>query len=345
MKSRFLWLGAKVLCILLLAAGCNSESSPTVEQSSSQGVSGSTSTTAPHPPSAPPSIPIGQNGEGTDQAYIRSAEIFPNPITLDKPVQVVVDALDPKGGAVTFTHQWIVNGELLEGETKPQLDPNVLHRGDLVSVKLTPMSSQVPGVPFHAKEVSVGNTLPKVTSLTIQPFPAKVGQELTPQVEVVDLDQDEVTLFYRWKHNGTIVLEGDPQPFNLTEAHRGDEIELEVIPKDLTGSGEPFTSKKITISNSPPEITSTPPTAIHNSLYLYSVTAIDLDGDSLEFGLKDPPAKMTIHPKTGKLQWSLTPDMAGQHTITVTVSDGQEDEPVEQEFDITINSQEVEANG
>ena len=189
------------------------------------------------------------------------------------------------------------------------------------------------------------NTLPRVSSLTIQPFPARIGDELVPKIQVIDPDEDEVTLFYRWKLNGTVVVEGDPQPLSLTEAHRGDIVELEVIPQDATGSGKPFVSKKITVANSPPRITSTPSNTIQNSLYFYPVTAYDPDGDDLTFGLHNPPDKMTIDPTSGELQWFLTPDVTGRHTITVTVSDGQDEEPVEQEFDITIGSELPELDG
>lgn len=341
LSAQLFHFGARLLCILLLA-GCNSESSPTVEQPSSETVSAPGSTSLP--PSPGGSSSSEQQATG-DSAYIRSAEIFPNPITLERPVQVVIDALDPKGGPVTFQHQWRVNGSVLDGATSPQLAPGLLRRGDKVSVTVVPVSGQGPGLPFQTKEVPVHNTVPRVTSLTIKPFPVRLGDQLVPQVEVVDPDGDEVTLRYRWKLNGKVVLEGDPQPYDLTEGNRGDEVELEVIPQDATGSGEPFLSKKIRVSNSLPQITSTPPSVIHNNMYLYAVTAVDSDGDPLKFGLKDPPAKMTIHPTTGTLQWSLTPEVSGRHTITVTVNDGQHDEPVEQEFDITIGSELPEFDG
>ncbi len=326
------------LCGLLFLAGCSSESTPTVEQPATESVpvTGASSSGNPSPP---------QVAASTELPYIKSAEIFPSPITLDRPVQVVIDALDPKGGAVTFQHQWRVNGFDLGGATAPQLDPKLIKRGDKISVTVIPVGGQGPGLPFQTSEVLVQNTLPRVTSLTIEPFPIRLGDHLVPKVTVVDADEDEVTLHYRWTLNGNVVSEGDPEPFHLSEGHRGDEVQLVVTPSDVMGAGEPFLSKKIKVSNSLPRITSTPPSALHNSLYLYSVTAVDSDGDPLVFGLKDPPANMTIDPKTGKLQWAVTPEVTGQHTVTVTVSDGHHNEPVEQEFDITIGAGVPELDG
>jgi len=63
--------------------------------------------------------------------------------------------------------------------------------------------------------------------------------------------------------------------------------------------------------NDPPQITSSPsPTATPSSLYTYTVTAIDPQGDPLSFRLLYHPAGMALS-QTGFLSWTPTPGQAG----------------------------------
>jgi bacillopeptidase F len=75
-------------------------------------------------------------------------------------------------------------------------------------------------------------------------------------------------------------------------------------------------------AGSPPSITSTPPTtATEGSLYSYSVTATDADGDALGFSLDVAPAGMTIDASTGVIAWTPGSTQAGTHDATVRVTD------------------------
>ena len=76
--------------------------------------------------------------------------------------------------------------------------------------------------------------------------------------------------------------------------------------------------------NSPPIITSTPPSPAVVDLPLqYPVRAQDADGDSLVFRTENAPAGVQINPQTGLLTWTPTSGQLGQHTFTVAVSDGR----------------------
>ncbi len=97
----------------------------------------------------------------------------------------------------------------------------------------------------------------------------------------------------------------------------------------VTDTGSLFATQTFTISvalgagNHQPVITSTPVTvATEGVLYSYDVDAADPDpGDILTYSLDISPALMTIDPVTGLIQWTPAIGDAGDHTVTVRVTD------------------------
>ncbi|ARN73537.1 putative Ig domain-containing protein [Oceanicoccus sagamiensis] len=74
--------------------------------------------------------------------------------------------------------------------------------------------------------------------------------------------------------------------------------------------------------NTAPSISSTPVLdATENSLYQYSLIATDPDGDALSYTLLTAPASMVIN--MGVVAWTPDYSSAGEHTVTIEVSDGQ----------------------
>jgi hypothetical protein len=78
-------------------------------------------------------------------------------------------------------------------------------------------------------------------------------------------------------------------------------------------------------SNSPPVITSTPPTqAAPGTLYAYDVGARDADvGDTLTYSLPLKPQGMTIDASTGAVRWTPSQGQVGTHSVQVMVKDAQ----------------------
>jgi hypothetical protein len=79
---------------------------------------------------------------------------------------------------------------------------------------------------------------------------------------------------------------------------------------------------KDSFENTPPVIVSSPDTTGEAGvLYSYDVDAFDFNGDLLAYYFIVSPQGMEIDAVTGEITW--TPDMAGDHPVTVDVSDGQ----------------------
>ena len=250
-------------------------------------------------------------------------------------VRVVVDAQDPDGQVVKLRYQWFANKRPLQGETDATLEPDSLNRGDRVSVEVTPWDLKSAGDPYRTDEVEVVNTAPKVTEIRFEPFPPRVGDRLMAHVKAEDVDRDDITYRFRWSRNDNMLTEGEDRSLDLTGFQRGDRIRLEVIVEDAETTAEPQRSESIEIVNSPPEITSTPPSRIEGVKYEYTLTARDRDGDALVYRLESGPDDMKLDEKTGRILWVLKPDYEGTFPVRVTVSDGQGD-PAIQEFDLVV---------
>jgi putative Ig domain-containing protein len=84
----------------------------------------------------------------------------------------------------------------------------------------------------------------------------------------------------------------------------------------ITGSGS---------SNSAPTITGTPPkTGVAGSLYSFTPTAKDANGDSLTFSISNKPAWATFSTSTGKLSGTPSSAQTGTYSnIVIKVSDGK----------------------
>ncbi|MGQ0810010.1 MAG: putative Ig domain-containing protein [Nitrospiraceae bacterium] len=297
--------------MLLLLVGCSESRQPEVAASSG----------APHGSNQPP--------------VIQRATVLPNPVVLSGPLSVQIHAEDPDRNPVTFRHRWFINGNPVEGETRPMLSPTFLKRGDRVGVEVFPFDGQIEGNPYQTDPVVVGNTPPEVTRITIEPtLPDR--SHLRALAEGVDIDSDDIHYVFRWRRNGTLVLEGENPTLETGYFDRGDSITVEAIPHDAGGVGKPQLSEAIVLGNNAPKITSHPPSKFEKGVFVYGVQAVDDDKDSLKYKLDTAPPGMTIDHATGAISWQVAPDVKGTHRVRVVVQDGQGGSAF-QEFELTLS--------
>ncbi len=268
---------------------------------------------------------------------VRSARIVPIPPVLSEPVSVQVEGEDPDRDPLTFRYQWLVNGEPLPGATGHQLNPDQLKRGDRVGVEVIPFDGKAQGAPYRSEPVIVGNTLPVVSRVTIEPGRIQVGDVVRAQVEATDADHDEVRFRFRWWKNNRLVSEGEENTFETAGFLRDDAVAVSVIPRDGNGEGKEVFSPTMIIANSPPKITSIPPSAIQQEHYLYTVTAADPEGDPVSFALTTAPPGMTIDPKTGRIDWQIPSESKGPYRVKVVVQDDRGGWAF-QEFDLSLSA-------
>lgn len=169
------------------------------------------------------------------------------------------------------------------------------------------------------------NTLPEVVSIKLTPKLVYPGTIIKAEIEGKDADDDPVTFSREWKKNDEVLPAETLDELDTKGFKKGEVITLYVTPSDGKGKGKIKWSPGIMIANRPPEITSTPPTAVSN-IYTYEVKAADPDGDNLTYSLEAGPPGMTIDPATGVVRWDL-PQAADVkpgtgYKVKIVVSDG-----------------------
>lgn len=268
---------------------------------------------------------------------IASVALSPNPIALNAPVATFIDAGDPDDDALSFRHHWYVNGRLLPDQTGSSLPARVLKKGDRVMVEVTPSDGKTEGQPVQSAAVLVGNTPPEVAGVLLDPAEVHVGDTVRVQLQAKDVDNDDIHYSVKWWRNNKLVVEGAHLSLDTSGFARGDRIVAQVTPLDAGGAGTMISSQMATVVNSPPKITSNPPSALDRGRFVYAVAALDADDDALRFSLEASPFGMTIDPGSGRIEWTVAPGTAGSHHVKVLVEDGQDGQAF-QEFDLAFTS-------
>jgi len=285
--------------------------------------------------SAPSAFSLSVESPGTNRPpIVRSAKIVPVPVVLNRSAMVQVEAEDPDGDPVAIRRQWLVNGKPIEGETGPSLTAKHLKRGDVLTVEVTPLDNLAAGTPYVTEPAPVGNTPPEVTRVVLDASTVRVGGAVHAKAEGLDPDGDPLRYTFKWWRNSQPLFGGEDGTLQTTAFARGDTIVAQATPYDTAGPGKPKYSEEVTISNSPPTITSVPPTVISEGRYEYAVAAVDADGDPLTYLLQTAPSDMTIEATTGRIEWRITAQTTGTHRVRVRVEDGHEGNAF-QEFDLT----------
>lgn len=268
---------------------------------------------------------------------VRLARIVPNPLTLAGPAVAQIEAVDPDGDPVTIRYQWLVNGTSVSGQTRETLLPQSLKRGDIVSAEVVVSDGKSAEIMQRLESVSVGNTVPQVTRVVLDPEEIRPGVRALARVEGTDADADEVGYRYRWWQNGELVSGYDENGLDTAGFARGDVIVVGVTPKDRFGVGKEVRSDPVSLTNNPPAILSTPAPFVDRTHYDYLVVAKDPEGDPLAYTLSTAPAGMKIDSATGRIEWLVPAGLTGTHQVRVTVEDSLSGRAF-QEFSLTLPS-------
>ncbi len=199
-------------------------------------------------------------------------------------------------------------------------------------------------------------TAPVMNSVPVQP-PMNEGESRTIQVSGFDLDGDSISLEASERHcmmgrlcfaralpaeatftdrgDGTGFLQFQPGFDFVIHPDRAEDITFQFRAYDgnrRTG----WQAATITVNdvNRIPQIISVPVTnAQEGTFYEYIITATDADPeDRLSYSLVESPAGMTI--TRSRVEWTPTYDQAGDHDVTVAVSDSID--AVRQSYTITV---------
>ncbi|HEX5647302.1 MAG TPA: putative Ig domain-containing protein [Nitrospira sp.] len=262
-------------------------------------------------------------GSGNHPPVVRAATLHPTPLVLTGPILVHVDAQDIDLNPLSFRYQWIVNGQPLRNQNGERLPPEVLKRGDAVSVEVRPHDGLVEGRSFTSEPLVVGNSPPIVSRLAIEPESAFPGIRVQARADLSDADRDMIRVSYRWWKNDVLVQEGDEAELDTNGFSRGDTLSVEAVPFDGVEKGTAVRSVPIRVGNSPPRFLSAPAQSIVNNRYDYHVEAMDAESDPIIFSLETAPPGMTIDESKGIVSWQIAPAQIGIHKVRILAKDSQ----------------------
>lgn len=280
---------------------------------------------------ASPVTPRGDN----QPPVVTSAEILDAPLSQAAPIAVQVQSEDPEREAIFFQYQWYVDNVPLAGQTKATFPSELLRRGQTVFVEIIPSDGTNKGQPYQTKSVMVGNTSPKIETVSLRPQAARSGDKLEAVVEASDPDHDRIDLIYKWYRNEIMIKEGEETFLDTAGLVARDKITVEVTAYDPAAIGNSLKSEPLVLGNSAPQIISTPPSSASQGRFDYAVKAIDLDGDQVIYYLETAPTGMNINETSGHILWQIPSEQKGIFHVKVVAKDGHGGMAT-QEFDLTL---------
>jgi len=288
---------ALLAALLFLASGCGREETPLKPPATS------------HPPSA-------AEGAGGRPA---SADGVAPLVYIEPKAPRVEDDLQARvrGSGTVGGYAWTRNGFALQDANDEVLPKRSFLRGDEITVTVS-----VNGKSYQATTV-IANTPPKVLAVSFVDPQVNAGADIAVVPEGVDVDGDSIEYHYTWSINGEAVPGLDAPVLPGDRVRKGDRIGLQVVPGDGTEDGNPVQGEEFVVPDAPPRFISTPPLDFKGSVYRYEARATDPDGDPLVYTLEAAPTGMRIDPGTGRLEWNIGKEQAGEHVVRISVQDDE----------------------
>lgn len=218
---------------------------------------------------------------------VRVASLDPSVATTSTDLTTVIgETFDADGDEVTVEVRWTVDGRA--AGTGLTLPSSRISRGQQVSAEIIPSDGETAGTPFRLGPITVANTPPVATSVSVSPTTARTNDVLTATAAGTDADGDRVTFEYAWTVSGTRVPGSSATLEGSRWFDKGDTVSVTVTPSDSTDTGTPMTSSTLVIDNTPPTapralVTPSSPSASDSLRCLLTAGSSDVDGDSLTY--------------------------------------------------------------
>jgi len=192
-----------------------------------------------------------------------SVTIIPSaPTTVDDLVASVASS-DPEGAVVQLTLRWLLDGDAAADHDGSFVVPAAAtSAGQQWTVEVIPSDGGQDGEPASTT-VTIGNTPPALTSVTILPEDPREGTDVvaTPGT-TSDVDGDDVTITFEWWVAGATVDGVTGDTLTSDDFDKGDLIQVLATPLDAEGAGTPVASNVVTGANTAPTAGSATITAV-----------------------------------------------------------------------------------
>lgn len=252
-----------------------------------------------------------------------TVSIGPDPAVTadDLAVSIDVASIDPDGDPITYAYEWYQNGVYSTASSTAALPATATAKGDTWRVVVTPSDATHTGAPGE-DSITIGNTPPTASSVTISPDPAIASDTLSCSLSgYSDADGDPDLSTFAWSVNGTTVATTTTLAGYFGS---GDTVVCTITPYDGTDTGLPL-SDSIVIGNTPPEIAGlslSPSSPSTDDTLTATVGTFDADGDSVSVSYSWAIDGVTIGSTASALSGTTWFDRGQVVEVTVTPYDG-----------------------
>lgn len=198
-------------------------------------------------------------------------------------------------------------------------EPSVSGKASLAPGPATDVSS---GSPSQSSSPQGGGQPPAIEKVSLEPGSPVTGDQVRAIVQAKGPGGDPIKVQYRWKIDGRVVQESEESILN-SSLHRGDFVELEVIPGNSVSTGKPVTVSTF-VGDAPPQVRFSGQSLESDNMYQANIEATDPEGGPVRFVLKSGPPGMTVDPATGAVRWAVRPEHTGaSHEVLIAAQDGE----------------------
>jgi len=213
-----------------------------------------------------------------------SVTVTPTTAYTNTTLSCTAAATDADGDVVTFTYAWLINDVVLGGATASTLTGASFAEGNAVKCRATPSDGGASGTAMTSAAVTILNSTPVMTAVTVTPSTAYTDTLLTCNPSSSDADGESVSHTFTWQRDGVPLGGQTAATLAGSQFSRAHVITCTATPSDGTVSGTAMTSGGVTILNTPPVISGisvTPSPATTTSVLSCAHTPSDADGDAV----------------------------------------------------------------
>ncbi len=172
-----------------------------------------------------------------------------SPVTADALTATIDTAsVDPEGGAISYSYAWTADGDATPAVTAT-VPASSTSKGQRWEVTVTPMDSHGSAGTAATASVTIQDTPPVLTTVSLSPSSPTVDDTITANASASDADGDSVSFGYAWTVGGVAV------PITAaslsTGFSKGEVVEVTVTPTADGASGDSDTAS-VTVVNTPP---------------------------------------------------------------------------------------------
>ena len=236
----------------------------------------------------------------------------------------------------TYTYDWSVDGT--SGVGTASTLAGAFARGDTVTCTATPSDGTDDGDAVSSSAVTVVNTAPEVTDISLSPSSPDTLDTLSASVSTSDADGDSVSVSYTWYVDGSEVSGETTASLDGADHFDKDQVvAVVVVPNDGTDDGDASTSSTVTVTNTGPTAPtvqiqpSEPQEGLDDLVCVVTGESDDEDGDTISYSAVWTVDGSLWTGSTSSTTWSgdtidATETLEGEvWECTMTPDDGDDD--------------------